>query len=71
MRAITEIEAERRGARITKSELCAKAGVNIATYRRLEIGKNMPNLRTLEKLAAALDTLRAQRIAEFEAGAAQ
>jgi transcriptional regulator with XRE-family HTH domain len=71
MRKITDIEAERRSARITKAELCKTARVNVATYRRLEKGDNMPNLRTLEKLTAAIDALRAQRIAELGMGAAQ
>lgn len=71
MRKFTDIEAGRRSARITKTELCAVARVNIATYRRLEKGDHSPNLRTLEKLTAALDALRKLRISELNAGAAQ
>lgn len=71
MRKFTDNEAGRRSAHITKKELCAVARVNVATYRRLEKGDHSPNLRTLEKLTAALDARRKVRNFELNAGAAQ
>lgn len=58
MRTIEEIERERKRQRITKSQLCAHAGVHIETYRRTKLGRTSPNIRTLRRLEQALADLR-------------
>jgi transcriptional regulator with XRE-family HTH domain len=71
MQTIAEIEAERARARIPKAELCKAAGVNVATYRRCEIGETSPTVRTLIKLADALAMLRADALARLQKGGDQ
>lgn len=51
----------RADARVTRVELCRRAGINRDTWRRTALGTTRPNVATLEKLSAALDALRAER----------
>ncbi len=64
MRSFPEIEKIRADARLTRVELCKRAGVNRDTWRRTAMGKTRPNVATLEKLSTALDALTAERRAK-------
>jgi transcriptional regulator with XRE-family HTH domain len=47
----------RAGVRLTRSELCEKAKVSVATLADFEAGKRTPYGRTLRDIQAALETL--------------
>ncbi len=57
MRTIDQIEIARRRARVTKKELCDRAGVHVETYRRITRMTVSPTLRTLSALDRALESL--------------
>lgn len=49
------LQAIRREKRITRAELARRAKVAPSFIHSIEVGRKSPTLRTLEKLAAALD----------------
>jgi ribosome-binding protein aMBF1 (putative translation factor) len=50
------IVARRRAAGWSQAKLAARAGVRTETVNRLETGKHSPNVRTVDKIDAALQT---------------
>jgi ribosome-binding protein aMBF1 (putative translation factor) len=48
------IITRRRAAGWSQAELAAKAGVRTETVNRLESGRHSPNVRTVDKIDAAL-----------------
>lgn len=61
MDVFESIDAERKQHGFTRKAIYGRAGVNGETWRRLACGRNAPNLRTLQKLRAALDALIAEK----------
>lgn len=57
MMSFEQIERARRVHGLTRIALYTRARVNGETYRRTEHGKTRPNIATLEKLEAALNSL--------------
>jgi transcriptional regulator with XRE-family HTH domain len=49
------LQAVRQEKRITRAELARRAKVSPSFIHSIEVGQKSPTLRTLEKLAAALD----------------
>ncbi len=52
--ARTRIREARKRAGLTQEELAARAGLTQSHLSRLELGKYVPTLATLERLARAL-----------------
>ena len=52
--ARTRIREARKRAGLTQEQLAAKAGITQSHLSRLELGKYVPTLATLERLARAL-----------------
>lgn len=61
MRSLSEIDAARQAAGMTKKRLYMRAGIHHSTYARNLRGERKPNLSTLERLDGALDALLAER----------
>lgn len=57
MRTIDQIETLRKRARIPKRELCAAAGIHVETYRRIQLMKVSPTMRTMGNLDRSLERL--------------
>lgn len=55
------IRSERRKLGMTQKQLSEKSGVSTTTIANLELGRD-PNVRTLRKIAVALNTTPAQLI---------
>jgi transcriptional regulator with XRE-family HTH domain len=60
---ISEYERRALNARITITDLCARAGVAGSTFSRWRKG-NRPWPQTLQKIDNALDEIEAERIAK-------
>jgi DNA-binding XRE family transcriptional regulator len=45
---------QRKNARLTQAQLAKRAGIRIETISRLESGKHIPSVRTMEKIEAAI-----------------
>ena len=60
---IDTIEERRREAGISQKALCKAADVHATTYSKIKQGESGGQLRTLQKLAAALDRLIEERAA--------
>ena len=45
---------QRKGAKLTQAQLAKRAGIRIETISRLESGKHIPSVRTMEKIEAAI-----------------
>jgi transcriptional regulator with XRE-family HTH domain len=63
MLTVPEIERQRARLRIPKRELCQMAGVRVSTYARWLKAETSPQLRTLERVGKALETLKAEQAA--------
>lgn len=50
------IKTRRLDLGLTHESLAFRSGVSVATVQRAEAGAHTPNLSTLEKIAAGLDT---------------
>ena len=64
MSDFASIDAQRMRHGLTRRAVYERAGINGETWRRTAQGRTQPNIRTLQKLRAALDAL----IAEKDAG---
>jgi ribosome-binding protein aMBF1 (putative translation factor) len=53
-----DIIRERRGVGLTQVQLAKLAGIRPETLSRLESGKHTPNVRTIERIEAALKRKR-------------
>jgi transcriptional regulator with XRE-family HTH domain len=49
-----KIILQRKRAKLTQAQLAKRAGIRIETISRLESGKHIPSLRTMEKIEAAI-----------------
>lgn len=49
------VVGQRRAAGLTQEELAKHAGVRVETISRIENGRHLPSVRTLQKLQAALE----------------
>ncbi len=47
----------RKKAKLTQAQLAKRAGIRVETISRLESGKHIPSVRTLEKIEAAIGTI--------------
>ena len=56
MRLARNIAQRRKGLGLTQARLAEGLGVDTETLSRFERGKNLPSLRTLERLAELLNT---------------
>jgi predicted transcriptional regulator len=56
-----DIIRERRERGLTQAQLAKLAGIRQETLSRLESGKNKPNVRTVERIEAALKRKRGKR----------
>ena len=45
---------QRKSARLTQAQLAKRAGIRVETISRLESGKHIPSVRTMEKIEAAI-----------------
>lgn len=45
---------QRKNAGLTQAQLAKRAGIRIETISRLESGKHIPSVRTMEKIEAAI-----------------
>lgn len=54
VREISKVAQERKARGMTQEQLAQISGVHRVTIARIECGEISPNLRTLERLAAAL-----------------
>ena len=57
MRTIDEIERLRKEARVTRTELCRRAGVHLSTYGRITRLEVSPTVRTLSAIDRALNAI--------------
>lgn len=58
MMSFQEIDRRRREAGLTRKAIYERAQVNGETWRRLADGRSLGTMKTLTKLAAALDQLQ-------------
>ncbi|HLJ72123.1 MAG TPA: helix-turn-helix transcriptional regulator, partial [Roseiarcus sp.] len=65
---LDQIDARRRAAGLSMSELCRRAGINTSTYQRTRQGKGGNYRRTLERLAAALENPKALSLSQLRRG---
>lgn len=63
MRTFQDIETIRLRLGVSKREVYKRAKIHHRTWYRLEAGDHRPNMRTLEKLGAALDAIERERAA--------
>jgi DNA-binding XRE family transcriptional regulator len=63
-----DIIRERRELGLTQAELAKLAGIRQETLSRLESGKHKPNVRTIERIEAALKRRRSQRRSKAKPG---
>ncbi len=45
---------QRKDAKLTQAQLARRAGIRVETISRLESGKHIPSVRTMEKIEAAI-----------------
>ena len=45
---------QRKSAKLTQAQLAKRAGIRVETISRLESGKHVPSVRTMEKIEAAI-----------------
>ena len=45
---------QRKNAKLTQAQLAKLAGIRVETISRLEAGKHIPSVRTMEKIEAAI-----------------
>jgi len=45
---------QRKKAKLTQAQLAKRAGIRVETISRLESGKHIPSVRTMEKIEAAI-----------------
>jgi len=50
--------ADRKAARLTQAELAKRTGLRVETISRIENGKNMPDVATVDKIEAAITDAR-------------
>jgi len=52
------IEKQRCSLGLSQRDLCAAAGIHYMTYTAIKRGRQVPNMRTIEKLEAGLMQLQ-------------
>ncbi|APY13186.1 helix-turn-helix domain-containing protein [Brucella sp. 10RB9212] len=61
MRTFDQIEQLRKHYKITRKQLYERAGIHKETWRRTAQSKTSPNVKTLQDLSEAIDTLISER----------
>jgi len=56
------IDKQRRLLGLSQRALCAVAGIHYMTYTAIKNGRQVPNMRTIEKLAVGLERFQFRQI---------
>ncbi|WP_392391308.1 helix-turn-helix domain-containing protein [Ochrobactrum sp. 19YEA23] len=63
----SDLESNRTRLGVTQRALCERAGVHYMTYSSIKNGRQIPNVRTLQKLEQALIAIEQERLERADA----